>query len=44
MNRAYLNLNIGKSHLIKHKAATGVKCFADNQCSHLEYRQFVPEL
>ena len=32
MNRAYLNLNIWKSHLIKHKATSGMKRFADNQC------------
>ena len=32
MNRTYLYLNIGKSHLIKHKATSGMKRFADNQC------------
>ena len=32
MNRTYLYLNIGKSHLIKRKTTSGVKRFADDQC------------
>ena len=31
MNRTDLYRNIGKSHLLQHQAAPGMKCFADDQ-------------